>query len=136
MSARCSDARSLCIALFALAALADYRRTATKEAEVEARELLDDLMWMRLKGFKGAAWGYNFDWQSRSFFAPRGTPKDLATQLNTEINKILQQPDIKTRLENDGAEVRILSIDQFAGFIQTEIEKYQTVIKAADIKAD
>src|ERR1700730_6399810 len=51
------------IALFALAALADYRRTATKEAEVEARELLDDLMWMRLKGFKGAAWGYNFDWQ-------------------------------------------------------------------------
>jgi hypothetical protein len=62
------------IALFALAALAEYRRSQTKEAEVEARELLDDLRWMRLKGFKGAAWGYNFDWQSRAFFAPRGTP--------------------------------------------------------------
>jgi hypothetical protein len=67
------------IALFALAALAEYRRTQTKEAEVEARELLDDLMWMRLKGFKGAAWGYNFDWQSRSFFAPRGTPTIVPT---------------------------------------------------------
>jgi hypothetical protein len=69
------------IALFALAALAEYRRSQTKEAEVEARELLDDLMWMRLKGFKGAAWGYNFDWQSRSFFAPRGTPTVVPTAL-------------------------------------------------------
>ena len=32
------------IALFALAALAEYRRSQTKEAEIEARELLDDLM--------------------------------------------------------------------------------------------
>jgi len=67
------------VALFALAALAEYRRSQTKEAEVEARELVDDLMWMRLKGFKGAAWGYNFDWQSRSFFAPRGTPTVVPT---------------------------------------------------------
>jgi tripartite-type tricarboxylate transporter receptor subunit TctC len=70
------------------------------------------------------------------FFAPRGTPKELAKELNTEINKILQQPDIKTRLENDGAEVRILSIDQFAGFVSAEIDKYQEIIKAADIKAE
>jgi hypothetical protein len=67
------------IALFALAALARYRQTRTKEAEIEARELLDDLMWMRLKGFSGAAWGYNFDWQSRAFFAPRGTPTIVPT---------------------------------------------------------
>lgn len=67
------------IALFALAALAIYRQTQTKEAEVEARELLDDLMWMRLKGFSGAAWGYNFDWQSRAFFAPLGTPTIVPT---------------------------------------------------------
>jgi hypothetical protein len=67
------------IALFALAALADYRRAPTHEAETDARELLDDLMWMRLKGFKGAAWGYNFDWQSRAFLAPRGTPAIVPT---------------------------------------------------------
>src|SRR6266404_3680242 len=67
------------IALFALAALADFRRDPTKENEVEARELLDDLIWMSLKGFRGACWGYNFDWQSRSFFAPRGTPTIVPT---------------------------------------------------------
>ncbi|HEY8204714.1 MAG TPA: hypothetical protein VIF81_08315, partial [Pyrinomonadaceae bacterium] len=66
-------------ALFALAALADYRCTRTKEAEVGARELLDDLIAMSLKGFKGACWGYNYDWQSRSFFAPKGTPTIVPT---------------------------------------------------------
>src|SRR5882762_8494348 len=55
------------ISLFALAALARYRTLKTQEAEVEARELLNDLMALGLKGFKGAAWGYNFDWQSRAF---------------------------------------------------------------------
>jgi hypothetical protein len=67
------------IALFTLAALADFRRHPTKENEIEARELLDDLIWMSLKGFKGACWGYNFDWQSRSFFLPRGTPAIVPT---------------------------------------------------------
>jgi hypothetical protein len=67
------------MALFALAALADYRRLQTKEAEVNARELLDELIGMSLKGFSGACWGYNFDWQSRSFFAPKGTPTIVPT---------------------------------------------------------
>lgn len=73
------ERNSKAIALFALAALADYRRSPTKENEAAARELLDGLVLMSLKGFKGAAWGYNFDWQSRSFFAPRGTPTVVPT---------------------------------------------------------
>lgn len=67
------------IALFALAALATYRRTKTREAELEARELLNDLQSTQLAGWHGAAWGYNFDWQSRSFLAPRGTPAIVPT---------------------------------------------------------
>ena len=70
---------SKAIALFALAALADYRRQRTKEAEERARQLLNDLLSMRLQGWSGAAWGYNFDWQSRVFFAPRGTPMIVPT---------------------------------------------------------
>ncbi|SRR6266498_76362 len=67
------------IALFSLAALANYRRTRTKENEIDPRELLDDLVAMQLSGWSGAAWGYNFDWQSRTFFAPRGTPMIVPT---------------------------------------------------------
>jgi len=69
-------------------------------------------------------------------FAPRGTPIDLATRLNAAINTILLEPDIKTRLQDDGAEVRTLSIAQFTAFTQAEINKYQEIIKAADIKAE
>lgn len=66
-------------ALFALAALANYRRTKTKEAANEARTLLDDLSEARLDNKSGAAWGYNFDWQGRAFFAPKGTPTIVPT---------------------------------------------------------
>ena len=67
------------IALFALAALANYRRLKTIEAETDARELLDELWQMRIQGYSGAAWGYNFAWQSRNFFAPQGTPTIVPT---------------------------------------------------------
>ena len=67
------------IALFALAGLSTYRRVKTREAEKEARELLDELLRMQIAGYSGAAWGYNFDWQSRHFFAPQGTPMIVPT---------------------------------------------------------
>ena len=67
------------IALFALAQLATYRRLKTGEAEQQTRNLLSMLLSMKAGGFSGAAWGYNFDWQSRNFFAPRGTPTVVPT---------------------------------------------------------
>ncbi|HKS09054.1 MAG TPA: hypothetical protein VJS13_05860 [Pyrinomonadaceae bacterium] len=67
------------IALFALAQLATYRRLKSEEAELQARNLLSMLLSMKTEGTSGAAWGYNFDWQSRNFFAPRGTPTIVPT---------------------------------------------------------
>ncbi|HKR62067.1 MAG TPA: hypothetical protein VJS64_20435 [Pyrinomonadaceae bacterium] len=67
------------IALFALAALADFRRTKSREVEAEARALLEELISLRLGTAHGVAWGYNFDWQSRVFFAPRGTASIVPT---------------------------------------------------------
>jgi hypothetical protein len=67
------------VALFALGQLAEYRRLRTADSEATARSLLSDLLSMKLDGYSGAAWGYNFDWQSRNFFAPRGTPTIVPT---------------------------------------------------------
>lgn len=67
------------IALFALAQLATYRRSKSAEAELQTRNLLAMLLSMKTEGPSGAAWGYNFDWQSRNFFAPRGTPTVVPT---------------------------------------------------------
>jgi len=70
------------------------------------------------------------------FFAPRGTLRELATNLNAAINKVLLEPDIKSRLEADGAVVTALSIDQFTDFVRAEIEKYRQIIAAAGVKAE
>ena len=67
------------IALFALAQIAESRRVKTKEAAAMAREFLSSLLEMKVDGYSGAAWGYNFDWQSRNFFASRNTPTIVPT---------------------------------------------------------
>jgi tripartite-type tricarboxylate transporter receptor subunit TctC len=79
----------------------------------------------------------NFDFSLWvGFFAPRGTPKELATNLNAAINKVLLDPAIKSRLEADGAAVSALSIEQFTDFVRAEIGKYRDIIAAAGLKAD
>ncbi|HVF23749.1 MAG TPA: hypothetical protein VM941_11750, partial [Pyrinomonadaceae bacterium] len=67
------------IALFALAHISNYRRLKTEASEKQAREFLSGLLSLKLEGYSGACWGYNFDWQSRNFFAPRDTPTIVPT---------------------------------------------------------
>src|SRR5258705_7155915 len=67
------------IALFALAQLANYRRLRTSDAATQTRNILAELLALQIQGYSGAAWGYNFDWQSRNFFAPQGTPTIVPT---------------------------------------------------------
>ena len=67
------------IALFALAQIAKYRQSRTEESAQQVKTFLTGLLSMRLEGYSGACWGYNFDWQSRNFFAPRDTPTIVPT---------------------------------------------------------
>jgi len=41
--------------------------------------LAELLISLQSKGYSGACWGYNFDWQNRVFFQPTGTPTVVAT---------------------------------------------------------
>ncbi|MGI9036319.1 MAG: delta-aminolevulinic acid dehydratase [Pyrinomonadaceae bacterium] len=74
------------IALFALAELARFRATSeTKHAE-NAKKLLEKLLALKIEIQNPksqiqnrAAFGYNFDWQSRAFFAPKNTPTIVPT---------------------------------------------------------
>jgi len=70
------------------------------------------------------------------FFGPRALSMDITKRLNAAINQILLEPEMKTRLQNDGAEVSALSIDEFSGFVRAEIAKYQGIIAAANIKPE
>jgi hypothetical protein len=67
------------IALFTLAQIANHRRLKNEQSEASVRDFLNGLLAMKVEGYSGACWGYNFDWQSRNFFAPRGTPTIVPT---------------------------------------------------------
>lgn len=46
--------------------------------------LADLLISLQSKGYAGACWGYNFDWKSKAFFLPKGTPTIVATSYAVE----------------------------------------------------
>ena len=79
----------------------------------------------------------NFDFTLwAGFFGPRGLPMDLASRLNTAINKIILEPDIQSRLQATGAELSALSIDQFSAFVRTDVERYKEIIKNGNLKPE
>jgi tripartite-type tricarboxylate transporter receptor subunit TctC len=73
-------------------------------------------------------------WQG--FFAPRGTPPEIVTRLNAEINRLLAQPDVKAKLLDAGADVTPRTVAQFADFMKAESDKYLQIIKQAGLKAE
>jgi tripartite-type tricarboxylate transporter receptor subunit TctC len=68
-------------------------------------------------------------------FAPRGTPQPVIDRLNQEINKVIEDPDVKARLEAAGAVVAPMSVAQFKDFVQNESAKYLRVIKETGVTA-
>lgn len=41
--------------------------------------LSNKLLQLQSQGWSGACWGYNFDWQARAFYQPKGTPSVVVT---------------------------------------------------------
>lgn len=47
-------------------------------------ELAEKIVDLVSTGYSGACWGYNFDWQARAFFQPKGMPTIVATSFVVE----------------------------------------------------
>ena len=65
---------------------------------------------------------------------PSGTPPEVVSALNKELNNILAMPDVKERLASLHADVSILTPAQFGEFVKTENAKYQKLIKDVGLK--
>ena len=65
--------------------------------------------------------------------APKNTPKEIIAKLNTEINAILAEPDMKKRLVELGGEPLIQTPEKFGIDIAAETEKWKKVIEGAGI---
>jgi len=67
---------------------------------------------------------------------PAGTPKTIVTRLNRELVAALNLPDLKERLASQGGDAVSSTPEQFAAFIDSELRKWTTVIRTANIQVD
>ncbi|MNL71832.1 Tripartite tricarboxylate transporter family receptor [compost metagenome] len=73
-----------------------------------------------------------FNWSGLA--APKGTPNDVITRLQTEIQKALQAPDMKAFLAQMGSQPGNLDSPAFAQLIQRETAQWATVAQKAHIE--
>jgi tripartite-type tricarboxylate transporter receptor subunit TctC len=81
-----------------------------------------------IKGFDVTNW--------YGVMAPGGTPPELVSKLNADINKAMQVPEVRARLEAVGTQLREQSAREFESFMKAETAKYAKLIKAANIRIE
>lgn len=71
--------------------------------------------------------------------APKNTPKDVITKLNSAVITALADDNVKSRLNKLGQQVAARELQDsaaFAAFQKSEADKWWPIIKAANIKVD
>lgn len=81
-----------------------------------------------LPGFDTSVWF--------GLLAPAGTPPDVVAKWNGAVTKVLASPEMRERLEAQGAEPAPDTPDEFARFIDRELVKYAKIVKASGAKVD
>ena len=81
-----------------------------------------------LKGYEIVSW--------QAIFAPAGTPAPIVQRLATDIAKIIQQPDMKSRLLGQGVEPSGAGPAELGAFQKAEVQKWALLIKSAHIETE
>ena len=66
-------------------------------------------------------------------FAPAKTPREIVNKLNTEIQKALQTPAVRAKLEKLGVQPMAMNTDEFDKFVREERQINSELAKAAGI---
>lgn len=86
------------LALFLSGYCALYKASPKEEYLQKIKLLCSHIQTLQSKGWSGACWGYNFDWQARAFFQPRNSPTIVATTFIgyalLDAYDILQEPGL------------------------------------------
>ena len=81
-----------------------------------------------LAGYETVAWF--------GLFAPAGTPKEIVSRLNREVNAIVSQPDVRERLLGMGMEPALGTPEDFAARQAADIAKWKKVVADSGAKVD
>jgi tripartite-type tricarboxylate transporter receptor subunit TctC len=80
------------------------------------------------KGFEAVTWF--------GILGPAKLPKDMVTKLNADINKALKDPELKKKMDAQGADILGGTPDQFAKLIRDDIARWGTIVKESGARID
>jgi tripartite-type tricarboxylate transporter receptor subunit TctC len=63
-------------------------------------------------------------------------PPDIANRINTEVRRLLQQPEVRERLRAEGVEPGTLDVKGFTAFVAAEVERWSPVVRASGARSD
>lgn len=69
-----------------------------------------------------------------AILAPRGVPASIIKRWNSETNRILQMPDVRTRFTADGLELEGGPPERLGERLRSDIATWKKVVQTADIK--
>jgi tripartite-type tricarboxylate transporter receptor subunit TctC len=81
-----------------------------------------------VKGFETSTW--------YGVAAPAGTPTEIVSKLHAEIVRILKMPEVRERLETEGADFVGDTPAEFTNFVKSELLKWSKVVKQTGVKAE
>ena len=81
-----------------------------------------------LPGFEAVAW--------YAIVAPPKTPRAIIDRINADTNKALRQGELRDRLKSLSAEIFGGSVDETRRYMRAEVDRWNTVIKAAGVKLE
>src|SRR5438128_1983932 len=115
-------------------ALAQVKAGALRALAVtgpKRRELLKDVPTMVEAGFPDFVIR---DWQG--LIVRAGTPRSIIERLNAELNRSMSRPEVRAQLEKMGAEAATGTARAFDELIAAEVQRWDRLVKTADIKPD
>jgi tripartite-type tricarboxylate transporter receptor subunit TctC len=68
--------------------------------------------------------------------APAGTAQPIIDKLNREIEVVQKSPEVQKQFANEGAEAVGMKPADFGGFMVSEMNKWEKVVKQGNIKAE
>ena len=89
---------------------------------------LPTLIELGLTGFTYEGW--------QGIFAPKNTPSTVVAKLNKELNSMIENPDVRKKLEDLGNEPHPSTQKEFSDLVQSEFIRYRKIITENQIKGE
>ena len=71
-----------------------------------------------------------------AMWLPAGVPKDIVTRLHQELVRAVNSPEVKARLEAEGAEIIANTPEEALASVRADLDKWAEVVKKSGIRAN